>query len=106
MKLFCYLFSIYILALSVVPCNDPHECENNGQLVFLSAPDHSDHSHETESCSPFCICSCCGTQSISQFVQDCFGNNFPVTASKAHSIYSSVFIVDFFAAIWQPPKIA
>lgn len=64
MKSFCFIFSIYFLALSLMPCSDVHEMNalESAEFASLAANEHSDCPHETgnDHCSPFCICSCCG----------------------------------------------
>ena len=57
MRLFAFILSIIILALSVVPCSDNDNC--NQPTTELSS-DHSGHEHQEDSCTPFCTCSCCG----------------------------------------------
>lgn len=60
MKTIAALFSIFLLALTLVPCTDvvgePHEEE-----ATVHAPHHHDHDHEgeTDDCSPLCQCQCC-----------------------------------------------
>jgi hypothetical protein len=100
----CYIWSIYLFALAVLPCSDNTECASNNQQVLMTAT-HSDHDHEEESCTPLCLCSCCGTQSISPFAQH-VNPVFFDTGLKTGSVYSSVLLEDYPASIWQPPKSA
>jgi hypothetical protein len=64
MKPFCFIFNLYFLALSLMPCSDVHEMNAPASAEFASlvANEHSDCPHETgdDHCSPFCTCSCCG----------------------------------------------
>jgi hypothetical protein len=64
MKFFCYIFSLYFLALSIVPCTDIHAMNGSesAELASFSTDSHENCPHENGSdfCSPFCVCSCCG----------------------------------------------
>lgn len=108
-KYLAYIFSVYIFVLACLPCTDSTECDDYTQASQVAQADtHQDHSHETEACSSFCLCSCCGQQ-ISQLS---FSNPLPQPKSpvqeetKAHSLYRSSACPDFYGNIWQPPKIA
>ena len=60
-KQFCRIFILYFIALILMPCTDVHAAN---PTVLNSAPstEHNScpHEKETDFCSPFCICSCCG----------------------------------------------
>lgn len=64
MKFFCHIFSLYFLALSLMPCTDIHATNGStsDELANFYTDNHSDCPHETgnDHCSPFCTCSCCG----------------------------------------------
>lgn len=64
MKYFCYLFSLYFLVLSAMPCTDIHNLNTSVRDEYASifTDNHSNCPHEAEPdfCSPFCVCSCCG----------------------------------------------
>lgn len=61
MKLAWFLFSIYVVSLSLLPCNDIDDCGS-----FAKTELHKNHSQDknTDSqddlCAPFCSCTCCG----------------------------------------------
>ena len=70
---------------------------------------HDNHSHDKEKdlCSPFCSCSCCGSQVVSYFQSNYI--DFPVTSEGIKTqlpTYKSIFASNFFGSIWQPPQIA
>ncbi|MBV8251154.1 MAG: hypothetical protein JO154_01005 [Chitinophaga sp.] len=103
MKLFIYILSIYILALSCIPCNDADAAVNNlikSEQLTSSAADH--HSAQPDFCSPLCICSCCNVQVM------------PVTTTflavfHPLAIYIFPNIIPTLqpsaaASIWQPPR--
>ncbi|KUJ59545.1 hypothetical protein AR687_22645 [Flavobacteriaceae bacterium CRH] len=90
-----------------MPCAD--KVANNSALnsARFAAAD-MDHSHgQSDLCSPFCICNCCGVQVLSYASAITF--DFPVlvkTIKCALPSYTSVFASNFCGSIWQPPQIA
>ena len=108
MKLFSIIVSIYIIALSCLPCADI-EVSSFAHNATKFTGNHEDHSHDKENdlCSPFCICSCCGTQIVSLLHIDTI--NFPIPSKGIKTklpTYTYVFASNFFGSIWQPPQIA
>lgn len=108
-KYLAYFFSVYLFILACLPCSDSSECADYAQTSQVAQADtHQDHSHETEACSPFCTCSCCGVQ----VPQISFSNPLPQPKApvqeetKAYSLYRPSACPDFYGNIWQPPKIA
>jgi hypothetical protein len=105
-KYLALIFSFYFFALAVMPCSDKDDCtyQSSEQSPF-STTDHSDHDGDTENCSPFCMCACCGHSvtapdffvSLPSLVQ------YP---SKNLSFYKASFVSGAFSKIWQPPKIS
>jgi hypothetical protein len=108
MKLWAFFMAMYILLLSVVPCSDIHnDCINNSsQLQLTQTQNHNQHEDHTDHCSPFCMCSCCGStlQCISISVIK-IKNPFEVHISKEGIKYSLNAISNFYGSIWQPPKL-
>lgn len=109
MKYLAYIFSLYLFVLACLPCSDNTECGDYAPASQAARTDtHQDHSHEAETCSPFCICSCCGQQ----VPQLSFSNPLPEPKApfgeetKNYSLYRSSACSDFYGNIWQPPKIA
>ncbi|WP_416233534.1 DUF6660 family protein [Arcicella sp. LKC2W] len=108
MKFFSVIFSFYILILSLLPCNDTEDCKilNNGKENFAQI-DHHNHQADTESCSPFCICACCGSIIVFSFqcpiltIKDT--SFFPLNARII--IKNDSFASNFHGNIWQPPQI-
>ncbi|WP_093823111.1 DUF6660 family protein [Spirosoma endophyticum] len=59
----CLLLGLYLLMLSMLPCAD--QCEPvrlPAQATTIAADGHQHpiNSATGDSCSPFCVCSCCG----------------------------------------------
>ncbi|MFV8369865.1 DUF6660 family protein [Flavobacterium sp. LB2R40] len=107
MKWILSILSIYLIALSCLPCAD---IEVNSPVHDLAklAPIDEQHSHDKEkdSCSPFCFCNCCGAQVLSYQSNIPFG--FTVVSAMINMqlpTYKSVFASNFFGSIWQPPQI-
>ncbi|MEL1252982.1 DUF6660 family protein [Flavobacterium sp. DGU38] len=107
MKLTNAILSILILILSCMPCADM-EANSFTQKKAELASKHDNHSHNKENdlCSPFCICSCCGSQmaSYSQPV----AIDFPILSKgikKQLPTYQSILSSSFCGSIWQPPQI-
>ena len=102
-----------MVSLTLMPCGDYeqygfHDHENVSPTLdhvqTEGAHDH-DHHDEADTCSPFCICACCGVVYNFEFnvvvlpeaaVQ--MDKKFP---SYASNIYSNEFLF-----IWKPPKIS
>ncbi len=101
MKLLCCIFSIYILSLLAVPCQD------NGDTLFSDKTERSaNHSHndnDCHGCTPFCICNCCHVNTI--IVLNVFINTAETVPTLFKSIYCEASVKDVIFAIWQPPKI-
>ncbi|MBK9107330.1 MAG: hypothetical protein IPM92_02840 [Saprospiraceae bacterium] len=105
MKFFTITFSLYILVLSLVPCGDVHDC-NEVQITYISANADTDHhKHETDTCTPFCICSCCGTSVINMHDPATF-SDIVLVHSKDLPVYMQTFLSIAYFHIWQPPKIS
>lgn len=110
MKLAIKIFTTYLLALSLVPCGD-----GGGGILEIAnhllgtehqhISDHDQHSNGCgdDSCSPFCVCSCC---SISVNTPTSIGfklkqrTPFPLVAPAFTNTHLPYF---FNPSIWQPP---
>ena len=105
-KVFTLIFSFYILALSCMPCSDKDDCNymSADQSTFATT-DHSDHDSDTENCSPFCMCACCGQSFSSSFASYSLALHVPVSLDK-FPIYNASFVSEVYLSIWQPPKIS
>ena len=104
MKFFILIFSIYLLALSLVPCSDAfNECQS---IDVEYSNDHDHESDHDDHCTPFCSCSCCGTSMISNSVLIPFLKlRNIVTLSNEVFTFASSSISNFLGSIWQPPKL-
>lgn len=105
-KFLTILFSVYILFLNCIPCSDQENCQKlSSEQTYTATTDHSDHQHDTDFCSPFCTCSCCGhTCKVSSFylpLEPAFS-----TLNSEVPAFQTSLIHEVFLPIWQPPKIS
>jgi len=105
MKFFTLIFSVYILALSILPCGDQRDCNQSEQTAITATTDHENHNHEQETCTPFCICACCGSV-FSNLYYPATLSLFVPTSSKNLPVYQNAFVREIYFNIWQPPKIS
>ena len=97
------LFSVYLLGLMVLPCSESHAMEARKQHSASHSQDK--HSHDTELCTPFCVCGSCVTAIALQAPLE-----YKLLEPEAlfdHQIsnfYRSV-VSDFHGSIWQPPQL-
>lgn len=106
MKVFTIIFSIYILALSIMPCSDAFNDCNRITTVRESTLAHNHQSDHNDFCSPFCTCSCCSISVYPNANFVSFSIAKPAVGSKvAYPIRDFSFVSNFYGNIWQPPKI-
>jgi hypothetical protein len=93
--------------LTAYPCADKH----NDSLVKSSNTQTSsrhNHSHETDNdlCSPFCVCNCCGQQTLTFLEIQSFQFLVHFQEIKSSiSFYKSTSFSNFYGSIWQPPQL-
>ncbi len=107
MKIINFILSIYLIFLSCIPCTDTKE-DIAVNSTHEYATNHENHPHETndDSCSPFCICNCCGQTIINYHPVIVY--DFPVQLQEIktfNSNYNSSLVTLFSGSIWQPPQI-
>jgi len=105
-KLLTVFLAFYIILLACKPCADGETLSVNQKQTASKTTGHSQDHHE-DSCSPFCICSCCGVQilNFSQPVAYQFVKAFADIKTPVPS-YKSALISGYFGSVWQPPQIA
>jgi hypothetical protein len=101
-----------MLALSLIPCSDGEgvgilEVANHFfDIEHQHVSSHDKHSNNCgdDTCTPFCVCSCCSV-SINIPNNTIFPNkHIPLISSKLHTYNSSFYPSGFLTSIWQPPK--
>jgi hypothetical protein len=94
------------MVLSVIPCSDAHnECISGAK--DSQTQNHNHNQDKDDNCSPFCICSCCGSSiqiTTIQTSEICNEIEFIIRETKFNQDFS--FISNFHTNIWQPPKIS
>ena len=111
MKLTIHIFTIYMLALSLIPCGDGGggivEIANHVfDLEHQHISDHDQHSNDCgdDTCTPFCICSCCSISvHIPTNVDFSKTENLPSFSQKLPSIISRFIPSGYNASVWHPP---
>jgi hypothetical protein len=104
MNLFRIIFSVYLIALTLVPCTDTLGVHKENVHAETT---HSDANHANEhedTCPPLCSCNCCGVSGVFFFQESI---SFEVVSyNEKIKIPLNQSAVSFFAhTIWQPPKI-
>lgn len=106
MKFFAYIFSIYILALSLMPCTDALGMNAPNTSKTEITKTHNGDAEHNDFCSPFCICSCCNTPVNITFDSFSIKVNKPVATSLKIPVFNFFFASNYYGSIWQPPKIS
>ncbi|GGE97649.1 DUF6660 family protein [Flavobacterium limi] len=109
MRLAWFLFSIYLVSLALLPCNDIDDCAD-----FAKTELHKTHSQDKKSetqndqCAPFCSCACCGVHGFqfqNYFYKEeknsHFTDNKKQTVFYVYNNYKTIYL-----GIWQPPKLS
>jgi hypothetical protein len=102
MKNFALLFSIFLLYLALMPCQDQVDA-SVGEVYTFIQKDHPAHSQkEQDSCPPFCTCYCCST---ARYVPSIV--SLPVFSKSVMRQYPECVISAIQEQpikIWQPPQ--
>ncbi|WPO77728.1 DUF6660 family protein [Flavobacterium sp. KACC 22761] len=107
MKWIAALLSIYLMALSNMPCADMEVNSAMHKTAQFSSENSHTHDKDNDLCSPFCACNCCGAQVLSYQPVAVFQFSLPSSLiTNPLPNYNSVFISNFYGSIWQPPQIA
>ena len=61
MKIFAYILSFVVLALTLTPCVDKPTDNTMQKLELTQSTNTSTHQNDFDHCSPFCTCQCCQT---------------------------------------------
>ena len=104
MKIFCFILSLYVFSLSTVPCCSDDNCNDKIKTAYTNnhSQDHQDN--DCKNCSPFFTCGTCSGFVFTE-LEIYFKENLPLKDNFV-IVYKSQIIDDFFAKIWQPPKIS
>jgi len=99
------IFICYIIVLSCIFCSDGQTCAViNTTNVSAIASAHDDHTNDTEHCSPFCICACCGQTVTSTLNLPAVNSNLQGGISL-FNVYTQNFPAEVSLSVWHPPKL-
>jgi hypothetical protein len=104
MKFFVFMLSFYMLALNCFPCGDSQECNLKQEQEISVTTSHQDHTPNTETCTPFCSCSCCAASAFYQPVL--YAKTIPLDFQSFKFHNKADFSSYDFHSVWQPPKIS
>ncbi|MBO9673384.1 MAG: hypothetical protein J7577_08065 [Sphingobacteriaceae bacterium] len=104
MKNFVFLFSVYLILLGFMPCQDKEDMVSKFQTenIVRSNDTKPEHQHG-ESCPPFCSCACCSvgqhfpSEKLTDLIVPVYRKPYPVFQCSA--LKKQPF------DIWQPPKL-
>lgn len=105
-KFFTLIFCFYLTALVLTPCSDKDECHasDTEKSAFVSS-EHQSHDSETENCTPFCVCACCGQTYDSEYTLNILCDVL-LQAEVIKNQERVPFVKEVYFSIWQPPKIS
>ena len=103
MKLFAFIFSIYILALNFTPCEDSVASDQSSETAFTQILDLEHEHNPMDLCSPFCHCQCCqiSIDFVPFYSDSMVVEEFPnINATYMNSIQQDVY-----HSLLQPPQV-
>lgn len=109
MKVLFSIITAYLVALFIMPCGDLYKKDMSHAHEYpIQTSYQYDHVHAeaVDSCSPFCVCGCCGMVSSVDFQWGIYTvkvKSFVLSKSKVY--FRPIFIPSYFGEIWQPPQI-
>ncbi|NJC28340.1 DUF6660 family protein [Neolewinella antarctica] len=109
MRLIHLIFSLYVLLLAFVPCQDNFSLVANGAAGSVHA-EHPDHDHpesdHEDHCTPFCICACCGAvlDAPPALLAFTVTQPLPPKGSTQPTTTQNWNPGTFAASSWQPPR--
>jgi hypothetical protein len=91
--------------LSCLPCADLEviSVAHSSKEITSNTDKHS-HEKDNDTCSPFCVCSCCGSQVFIFHTHYNFSSFQNIIETKVPE-YQSLLTSNYFGSIWQPPQI-
>ncbi len=97
--------ALFVLGLTLLPCTDHHlHVAVDEVVVYQPTSDSEAHSHLVETCSPFCVCQCCGMGVQLLYPFQLAGPVFQLY-KPARNFRFLDFENPVFYGFWQPPKI-
>jgi hypothetical protein len=103
-KNFVFLFSLYLILLGLMPCQDKLDMVSKSQTESILQRNHpkAEHGHG-EACPPICSCACC---SVGQhFPSEKLTNLTIPVFRKPYPVFQCSALKKQPIDIWQPPKL-
>lgn len=105
MKLFTFFLAIYLVSLALIPCGDKKDCNLAAKqgISAIASETHSKKAHAEETCTPFCICSCCSI-SMNAAIAVIY---ISIPSEKVDNTiaFTKTYPLGSQLSVWQPPKI-
>jgi len=105
-KIITFIMSILLLLLTGVPCSDDivsYRAGNNAEAQIYSSTSTEKH----DNCSPFCVCGCCKTLSVSSPMKISLAEALlEQHVERLYPNYTEQWYQNNVLDIWQPPKLS
>ena len=105
MKYFAFILVFFIGFLLTTPCGDRISANPIEQNTTENTKHQGEKEKHSDSCSPFCTCSCCGVQTIAAEYHTFSTKEIYISISKQIISYNPSVDLGAIKGIWQPPKI-
>jgi len=103
MRYLAFIFSLYFIALAILPCQDREDILADVMQVSIQKSHSANEEKAQEACPPFCTCSCCSTARFLSAAVTTPVFIKPIT--REYPDYSIPAIQEQPIKIWQPPQI-
>jgi len=103
MKFFAAIMALVVLALSVMPCADKPDTFNPGKIKSEINTSNHQNCPQTDSCSPFCQCSCCAGFTLNHSVASI--SSIQLFPDKETGRFLSSAAINIALPVWQPPQL-
>lgn len=103
MKSFIYIFSCYLLFLSLIPCSDEAYAATKDEVKISVRILDAHSEHGLDSCTLFCQCSCCSASVIAQY--NTKANTRILKEDVLRFYFTDLFLSPYAHNIWQPPQL-
>ncbi len=105
MRIWAFILCIYIAALSIVPCTDGMSQTSHSSNTELSKAEYDhNHSDHHDSCTPFCVCACCGTMITMPTLQAVVQSRVVISTDCLFQ-YTFDYSFDYSEGVWHPPSL-
>lgn len=105
MKFLFAILGFFMLYMSCLPCGDGKECSIMTEVNVSAINSHAEHNHNTETCTPFCTCSCCAVSTFFSYTSEKLTVK-PVLQSVKFPLFNFALHTEAYFNIWQPPQLS